>query len=293
MLNITTPRLDLVPATVELLDAELEAASSLASFLDAWVPDGWPPGEYDRRAIEFFRARLAEDPEAVGWYGWYALLRAGHGHPRTLVGNGGFCGPPSPNGLLEIGYSVVPAFEGRGFATELVRALVSHAFKTPGVSRVIAHTHPENIGSIKVLERSDFLFAGPGGEPGTVQFAGGSRMTLDEFFSGYEESRPIFDALREAIEALGPVEVRVTKSQVAFWRAKAFAWAWVPDRYLRGRHAPLVLTLPFTERDASPRWKQIVEPAPGRFTHHLELCAASEIDDEVRCWLRKAWEAAV
>jgi hypothetical protein len=40
------------------------------------------------------------------------------------------------------------------------------------------------------------------------------------------------------------------------------------------------------------RWKQIVEPAPGRFTHHLELHTASEIDDEVRRWLQEAWEAA-
>lgn len=122
-------------------------------------------------------------------------------------------------------------------------------------------------------------------------------MHLDEFFAGYDESRRVFDALRAAIEALeteasGVVEVRVTKSQVAFRRRKAFAWAWVPDRYLGGGHAPLVLTLSFAERDGSPRWKQIVEPAPGRFTHHLELWSEREIDDEVRGWLQAAWEAA-
>lgn len=117
-------------------------------------------------------------------------------------------------------------------------------------------------------------------------------MTLDEFFSGHEESRQIFDALNCAVEVLGPVEVRVTKSQVAFRRRKSFAWAWVPGRYLRGRHAPLVLTLSFPQRSESPRWKQIVEPAPGRFTHHLELHSESETDEEVRGWLQAAWEAA-
>jgi hypothetical protein len=116
-------------------------------------------------------------------------------------------------------------------------------------------------------------------------------MTLDQFFSGYEESRRIFDALRAAIETLGTMEIRVAKSQVAFRRRKAFAWAWVPDRYLGGGHAPLVLTLSFAERNPSPRWKQIVEPAPGRFTHHLELTSESEIDGEVRGWLQAAWEA--
>lgn len=116
-------------------------------------------------------------------------------------------------------------------------------------------------------------------------------MTLDEFLTGYEESRPIFDALRAAIDALGPADVRVTKSQVAFRRRKPFAWAWVPARYL-GHGAPLVLSLSFARRDGSPRWKEIVEPAPGRFMHHLELRAASEIDDEVLRWLREVWEAA-
>ena len=51
-------------------------------------------------------------------------------------------------------------------------------------------------------------------------------MTLGEFFSGREESRRIFDTLRAAVDALGPAEVRATKSQIAFRRGKAFAWAW-------------------------------------------------------------------
>jgi hypothetical protein len=118
-------------------------------------------------------------------------------------------------------------------------------------------------------------------------------MTLDEYFSGREESRRIFDALCLAIEALGPAGLRVTKSQVAFRRGKAFAWAWVPEIYLRrGGLAPLVLTLSFPSRDPSPRWKQVVEPYPGRFTHHLELRSEAEIDAEVLSWLRRAWEAA-
>jgi len=117
-------------------------------------------------------------------------------------------------------------------------------------------------------------------------------MTLDEYFAGQPDSRLIFDALRSAVDALGPVQIRVTKSQVAFRRRRAFAWAWMPGMYLRGKHAPLVLTLSLRRRDLSPRWKEIVEPAPGRFTHHLELCSTADIDDEVRSWLQEAWAAA-
>lgn len=115
--------------------------------------------------------------------------------------------------------------------------------------------------------------------------------TLDEFFEGRAESRQLFDALRTAIAGLGDVELRVTKSQVAFRtnEGKAIAWVWIPGRYLRGKTAPLVLTLALRRRDSSPRWKEIVEPAPGWFTHHLELYSIADIDQEVRGWLSNAF----
>jgi hypothetical protein len=116
-------------------------------------------------------------------------------------------------------------------------------------------------------------------------------MTLDEFFEDRTESRALFDALDALVLSVGPVELRVTKSQVAFQRRHAFAWAWTPDRYL-GHGAPLVLTVGLRRRDESPRWKQVVEPSPGLFTHHLEIHAADELDEEVRGWVREAWDDA-
>jgi hypothetical protein len=117
-------------------------------------------------------------------------------------------------------------------------------------------------------------------------------MTLDEYFEGYAESRKLFDIVRAMIESIGRAKIRVTKSQVAFYRRKPFAWAWIPGKYLHGRGAPLVLTLSFNRKDASPRWKEIVEPAPGRFTHHLEVYSSADVDDQVRDWLREAWTKA-
>lgn len=122
-------------------------------------------------------------------------------------------------------------------------------------------------------------------------------MTLEEFFASHDDSRRLFDAVGEAVESIGPAEVRVTKSQVAFRRKTGFAYVWMPAQYLGDggageKRAPLVLTVGLRRRDTSARWKQVVEPAPGRFTHHLELRSPDEIDDEVVNWLREAWEAA-
>ena len=117
-------------------------------------------------------------------------------------------------------------------------------------------------------------------------------MDLEAFFAGYEASRPLFDTLLAVVQAIGPAELRVTKSQITFRRRVAFAWAWVPDRYLRGGHAPLVLSVSLRRRDTSPRWKEVVEPSPGRFMHHLELREVGEIDGEVCQWLAEAYAEA-
>ena len=112
---------------------------------------------------------------------------------------------------------------------------------------------------------------------------------MDEFFKDQETSRQLFEAINNIVQTFGVAELRVTRSQIAFRRRKAFAWVWMPGKYLRGKTAPLVLTLSFRKRDPSPRWKEIVEPAPGRFTHHLELYSTEEIDDQIRNWLHEAW----
>lgn len=117
-------------------------------------------------------------------------------------------------------------------------------------------------------------------------------MDLEEFFAGQPLARQIFGALHARITALGGVELRVSKSQVSYRRRRVFALLWLPGRYLRPPAAALVLTLALRRRQPSPRWKEIVEPYPGHFTHHLELRSAEEIDGEVLAWIDEAWAAA-
>jgi hypothetical protein len=112
------------------------------------------------------------------------------------------------------------------------------------------------------------------------------------FFAGRPESAKLFEALQAIIESLEGTKLRVTKSQIAFRRRTGFAWAWVPGKYPRGKHAPLVLSLSLRRHDPSPRWKEVVEPTPGRYMHHLELYSSTELDEEVGSWLREAWSGA-
>src|SRR5262245_11798818 len=115
-LFLQTPRLDLVAATLDHVEAELNDRAALEGLLGVPIPEDWPPGEYDRNAQEFFRSRLASGGSSIiGWLGWYAVTRNPSGQREVLVASAGFLGPPT-NGTVEIGYSVVPAAHGCGYA---------------------------------------------------------------------------------------------------------------------------------------------------------------------------------
>lgn len=168
--TLRTRRLDLIAATLEHVSAELEDHSSLGRLLGIPIPADWPPGEYDRHAIEYFQSQLLAGGSAVvGWYGWYAITRNTEGLCESLVAGAGYFGPPR-EGVVEIGYSVIPAARRQGYASEIVTALVVNAFEDPSVQQVVAHTTDENIASIKVLLGRGFIRVGPGAAPGSVQY---------------------------------------------------------------------------------------------------------------------------
>jgi len=153
-------RLVLIASTATHVRTELETPERLSSLLDANVSPEWPSGEYDRDAMEFFLARFEEDGEAAqGWYGWYALgpeRPENPDGPRALVGSGGYFGPPDADGTVEIGYSVLPEWQRRGYASEMVEMLVARALTFVDIQRVIAHTGADNLASVGVLVRCSF-----------------------------------------------------------------------------------------------------------------------------------------
>ncbi len=61
-----------------------------------------------------------------------------------------------------IGYSIDPAHQGRGYATEAAGALVDRLFDRLHVHRVAATLDPANVSSARVLERLGFRYEGRG-----------------------------------------------------------------------------------------------------------------------------------
>jgi [ribosomal protein S5]-alanine N-acetyltransferase len=162
---VQTARLDLIPVTLEIIEADLHRRDELPVLLDAEIGEGWPPPLMDVAAMECTKQAVRADPALGGWTAWYWILRAPR---RTLIGLSGFKSRPV-NGAVELGYSTLAKYQRLGFATEAVNAMTGWAF-TQGVECVLAETLPELVASQGVLVKCGFQFIGEGSEPGVIRF---------------------------------------------------------------------------------------------------------------------------
>jgi len=139
----------LVTPDLAVLDAALDGDAALGRALGCAVADGWAvfPGAV-RRTCD----AVAADPGSVRWGTRFFVV----GEPRTLVGWGGFKGPPL-DGTVELGYAVAPGWEGRGVASAAVRELLREAWAAPEVLAVLAHTLAGPGASVRVLEKTGFV----------------------------------------------------------------------------------------------------------------------------------------
>lgn len=131
-----------------------------------------------------------------------------------------------------------------------------------------------------------------GGERNEAAAGGGVPDAAAAFFAGSTSALALYRALRERLDLLGPMQIRVSSSQVAFRRRRGFAWLWCPGRWLANPGAEVVLSLALPRRDGSPRWKEVVQPTPRAWMHHLELHDPADLDDQVAGWLAEAYAAA-
>ncbi|WP_051718576.1 GNAT family N-acetyltransferase [Hymenobacter sp. IS2118] len=152
-----TPRLLVLAASRALLTAELHKPQYFPVLLGAALPADWPPGQYDRAAMTHSLEQLtAGGRTAAGWYAWYALRKVEGDTPRTLIGAGGFMGPPDAAGMAEIGFAIAADWRGQGLATELVAGLVQQAAATGMVLQLVAHTDADNLAAQHVLAGNGF-----------------------------------------------------------------------------------------------------------------------------------------
>lgn len=115
------------------------------------------------------------------------------------------------------------------------------------------------------------------------------------FFNGKPEAFPLYQAFEaRLLSELEGVNVRVQKTQITFSNRRVFAAvSFLAARKAKDRPDPYItVTLGLNRREASPRVDQASEPYPGRWTHHIVIGSAEEIDGELMSWVREAYDFA-
>lgn len=140
------------PVLEALLDSDLEAASARADvrLTDYFITD---------EALRRWQRRVDQitaDPESEQW-----IARAVVAEPQGLVvGHAGFHGPPDDGGMVEVAYSVDPAYRRQGYARAMLRALLRRASTEPGVVTVRATISPDNAASLATIRGFGFTHVG-------------------------------------------------------------------------------------------------------------------------------------
>jgi [ribosomal protein S5]-alanine N-acetyltransferase len=165
-LTILTPRLALRAGTRAIYQTAPDDRAALAALLGVTVPENWPVEHYDGDPLVWSLKQLDQNPASEPWLLRYFIER----ESRTLVGfGGGGGGGGVQDRTWTIGYSVLPQFRRRGYASEAVAALVEAAF-ADGIERVIAETYPELVASIGVLAKNGFVHIGDGDGERVIRF---------------------------------------------------------------------------------------------------------------------------
>ncbi len=111
---------------------------------------GWEAGYPLDAAERFVREMATATPGTPG--GWFQIAIADLVSDE-LVGDCVVHVPADDPTTAEIGYTLAPEHQGRGYAAEAVRALLTYSFERLGVATVGAVTDARNTRSIRLVER--------------------------------------------------------------------------------------------------------------------------------------------
>jgi RimJ/RimL family protein N-acetyltransferase len=127
---------------------DAETISAYRSDPDVHRQQGW-----ERTDVEAVRADIEEMARRrPGEPGWVQFSLDDRSLGR-LVGDVGLSPADGEPGVIKVGYTVSPGYQGRGYATEAIHALVDYAFATLEAEVVRAYASADNLPSIKVAEK--------------------------------------------------------------------------------------------------------------------------------------------
>jgi RimJ/RimL family protein N-acetyltransferase len=152
--KLETKNLKLIQCDTDILKEAIAGNENLAEKLGVTISEHW--NEFGSAIFQYTIDKLAESEDENGWWIYFVI----HKKDKRLIGGGGYKGKPTAEGTVEIGYEIAPAYRNRGFATEMTKGLIEHAFRYSNVKCILAHTLAYENPSTNVLTKCGFVKTG-------------------------------------------------------------------------------------------------------------------------------------
>lgn len=148
---IETERLILINYTLEMIQATIKGTENLEKASGYHVSKDWP-------GIEFFfylpyvLENVKKDDRMIKWTRLVVLKEE-----NKIIGEIGGQGTPDETGEIEIGYSIVPDYQNKGYMKEALIGMITWLEKQPVIHRIFARCYDNNEASIRVLKHNQLI----------------------------------------------------------------------------------------------------------------------------------------
>ena len=149
--SLRSENLLLHACTEEMTSLAIQDKNKLSQYLNVKIDESWPVSP---EALQFFLDMIKSNSDNIDWLNYIVILEK----DSVVIGDVGFLGPPNAIGTIEIGYSIIPGYRRKGYATEMVNCIINWAFSNKDVKKIIANTTNDNMASIKILKSNGFKF---------------------------------------------------------------------------------------------------------------------------------------
>lgn len=145
-----TEHLKIRPFRME--DAEILFRNHQEDEMKRWIPnESYQDVQEAREAIRFYKSRT--DQSRLPY-----VLAVVSKETHQLIGDTGINEVESKKGEVEIGFSICRAYAQKGYATELVQAMISYCSNHFAVKALFGRVLHGNQASARVLEKNGFVF---------------------------------------------------------------------------------------------------------------------------------------
>jgi aromatic-L-amino-acid/L-tryptophan decarboxylase len=279
-MTIKTKNLLIVPHLPRHLRALLRSVEEFENTAGLRVADGIR--DQLLSASKDFFARLETAKQSDPWQFGFAVV---HKIDNVLMGNGGFPGPPDRDGGAEIAYGIAPAYQGKGYATEVANALVDFVSGDARVRIIRAHTLPETNASTRVLQKCGFQRAGKSIDEGQTVWRWERSTSTPLHPSGETVRRWGTEAVEEMAKYLSGIRHRRVYPATSSREIREKLWTDLPNEpvgfeELLGKFRDIV---DLTRQNAHPRMFGYVQ-SPGTAIAAMADLLASTLNANLTVW---------